>query len=316
MEIIVKPTDTLIYDQDAQKYYLNGFGLPRVSDIINFLFPNEYDNVDPKILEDKAQYGEDVHKVIELYNTNHPNFVFNDVNIENSLKEFVKIKESEKLDFIESEKMVHHLNDYAGRLDAIATKNGKRVLIDYKTVSKLNQAKVIWQLSLYNYALETFCDYGAIIWLPKGENAEYIEIAFKSSEDIQRALKAFKNKDTKERDELINREVILFEQKQLSLIQDFIQNKRQEKVIVENNKKLETSLKKAFQNSGLIQYKNDDITIYEIKKSVEKQNIPDSVLKKYTKIMLTEEVDMVSLKKDHPEYFTSEVVKTVGIKVK
>ena len=85
-------------------YLVDGVITPSVSQILHFIFPDKYKNVDKKILNRKAEYGTKIHESVELYENNIKTMTLEeafDVTVqaqelnyiqEASLRQYVKIK--------------------------------------------------------------------------------------------------------------------------------------------------------------------------------------------------------------------------------
>ena len=169
--------------EESHTYVKNGIILKSVTQIIQELFPEKYDGIPKKILEDKSIYGTDLHKFIEIIETKKPKqplayikryFKPNIYQIE-SLKDYLKIKARYKIEITECEKMVSYKYKYAGRLDLKGNVNGKSAIIDIKTTYELDELYVSMQNSLYELAdepvEELYC-----LWLPKGHLGKLVKL--------------------------------------------------------------------------------------------------------------------------------------------
>ena len=187
--------------EEGHIYLIDGVIVPSVSELIHFIFPDKYANVNKAILDKKADYGSIVHKSIECYEQKEtmPKL---DLNQEFSLKQYLKLKEKNKIEVKEQELMVNYKNFYAGRLDMIATVDDKFSLLDIKTTSTLDKEYLSWQLSFYELAYMSI--YGTpqfeklyAIWLPKKDYGQLIEIERKPLNELLRVIKEFNERELK-----------------------------------------------------------------------------------------------------------------------
>lgn len=181
--------------EDGHIYLLNGVIIPSVSEILRFIFPDKYKNVDSNVLNKKAEYGSVVHESVECLEQNKdlPEL---DLNQQFSLNQYLRIKQKNDIKVIAQEQIINYLNWYAGRFDMIADVNGELSLCDIKTTAVLDKEYLSWQLSFYELAYMTM--YGTnkfkklyAIWLPKGKYGELVEIERKPIMELMKVLKKF-----------------------------------------------------------------------------------------------------------------------------
>ena len=173
----------LEFDEETHTYIKNGIILKSVTQILQELFPLKYENVPKKILEDKSIYGTELHKFIEIIEKKKPKkplayikrYYKPNIYQEESLKDYLKIKDKYKIEIIDSEKMISYKMLYAGTLDLKGYVNGKSAIIDIKTTYELDELYVSWQNSLYELADgkvdELYC-----LWLPKGRLGKLVKL--------------------------------------------------------------------------------------------------------------------------------------------
>ena len=161
--------------EDTHTYVKDGIILKSVTQILGELFPDKYNGVPTEILNKKANYGTEVHKFIEIIEKKKPKkpieyikrYYQPDIYQEESLKQYLRLKEQYNIEILENEKIVSYKYLYCGTLDIKAKVNGKLAIIDIKTTAELDRSWVSWQNSLYEYAdepvEELYC-----LWLPKG----------------------------------------------------------------------------------------------------------------------------------------------------
>ena len=173
----------LEFDEETHTYIKNGIILKSVTQILQELFPLKYENVPKKILEDKSIYGTELHKFIEIIEKKRPKkplayikrYYKPNIYQEESLKDYLKIKDKYKIEITDSEKKISYKYLYAGTLDLKGYVNGKSAIIDIKTTYELDELYVSWQNSLYELADgkvdELYC-----LWLPKGRLGKLVKL--------------------------------------------------------------------------------------------------------------------------------------------
>ncbi len=189
--------------EEGHIYLIDGVIVPSVSELLHFIFPNKYANIDEKILNSKANYGSIVHKAIECYEQKEtlPEL---DLNQEFSLNQYVKIKSKNNLKVQAQELMIYYKKLYAGRLDMIAIVNDALSLLDIKTTATLDKEYLSWQLSFYELAYMSM--YGTpqfeklyAIWLPKKDYGQLVEIERKPLNELLRVIKEFNERKENEK---------------------------------------------------------------------------------------------------------------------
>ena len=173
----------LEFDKETHTYIKDGIILTSVTQLLQELFPLKYENVPKEILNQKAEYGSSVHKLIEIIEKKKPKnplgyirrYYNPNIYQEESLKDYLNIKEQFKMEITDSEKMVSYKMLYAGTLDLKGYVNGKKAIIDIKTTYNVDELYVSWQNSLYELAdepvEELYC-----LWLPKGRLGKLIKL--------------------------------------------------------------------------------------------------------------------------------------------
>lgn len=184
-------------------YLVDGVITPSVSQILHFIFPDKYKNVDKKILNRKAEYGTKIHESVELYENNIKTMTLEeafDVTVqvqelnyiqEASLRQYVKIKRENYITVLEQEQMIQYEKKYAGRFDMIASIKGRICLCDIKTTAELDKEYLSWQLSYYEMAMGKEFERLYAIWLPKKGLGELVEIERKPRELLIKKLNEF-----------------------------------------------------------------------------------------------------------------------------
>jgi len=166
MEVFVLPNGQKVeFYPEEHRYFVNGQEVSSITKLIQKVYGDPYQMVNPTILEDSAKYGTKVHKeiqdLIEMRNLG--------IDIEDFIKE--KTQETRNyFDLVEpayhitplfTEKVVVLYNDEgvpvaAGRFD-LACRIGKKQelsICDFKTTTTLHVKEVSAQLNLYKKAAE------------------------------------------------------------------------------------------------------------------------------------------------------------------
>ena len=182
----------VLFDQEGHTYlntqtgkYLKGI----TSTLVRRVNPNKYAGIPDHILKAAAERGSKVHEEIELAET---------IGIEPSTQEgrnYLKLKEGYRLDFLQSEYTVSDLEHYATNIDGIYEVEENVVdIADYKTTSKFDKESVSWQLSICAYFLERNNPHVKVrrllgIWL-RGDIADLIVVERKQDSEIEALIEA------------------------------------------------------------------------------------------------------------------------------
>lgn len=174
----------------THQYLINGIIVPSVSQILHFIFPDKYKNIDKAILNKKAEYGTVIHKAIENLENNEELPELNYIQ-EASIEQYLKLKAKYNIEVLEQEQIVSYKYDYCGRFDMIANIDSYYSLADIKTTAELDKEYLSWQLSFYELASGKHFDKLYVIWLPKKELGQVVEIERKSEEELLNKLKEY-----------------------------------------------------------------------------------------------------------------------------
>ena len=151
--------DGLVFDEKEHRYFLNGKELFGVTGVITHqLYPNAFDGIPKKVLEASAEYGHQVHKILENWDKLWQK---NENSVE--LQDYISICREYGLVNEASEYLVSDGERFASACDKIYRVSDDTVSIgDIKTVygdlskpankEKLDRAQ--WQLSIYKYMFE------------------------------------------------------------------------------------------------------------------------------------------------------------------
>lgn len=176
------------YIDDAHLYLYDGVIIPSVSQILHEkVFPHKYDGVPSSVLNAKAEYGTKVHSIIEDLE-NGREYQNDSVLIQESINQYLYLKEKYKLNVVEQEKIVCYKGLYAGRFDMIANIGNDLCLCDIKTTAQLDKEYLSWQLSMYELAYGKTFDKLIAIWLPKKDLGKIVEIERKDKKEIEKIL--------------------------------------------------------------------------------------------------------------------------------
>lgn len=164
------------YIEEAHLYLYDGVIIPSVSQILHEkVFPKKYNGVPRWILERKADYGTEVHSLIEKIEQGQE-YEASSIYIQESIGQYEKLKEKNNFKVVEQEQIVCYQGLYAGRFDMIIEMDGKRCLCDIKTTAELDKDYVSWQLSMYELAYGEEFDKFYCLWLPKGGLGKLVEV--------------------------------------------------------------------------------------------------------------------------------------------
>ena len=182
----------LEFDKENHIYLKDGVILKSVTQILKELFPLKYDGIPENILNEKAKYGTELHKFIEIIEKKKPKrplayikryYNPNIYQIE-SLKDYLEIKKKYNIEVTDSEKMVVYKDIYCGTLDLKGTVDNKKAIIDIKTTYDLDELYVSWQNSLYEMASEPV-DELYCMWLPKGHLGKLVKLERINEKDLK-----------------------------------------------------------------------------------------------------------------------------------
>lgn len=182
----------LEFDKENHIYLKDGVILKSVTQILKELFPTKYDGIPENILNEKAKYGTELHKFIEIIEKKKPKrplayikkYYNPDIYQIESLKDYLNIKKKYNIEITDSEKIVVYKDIYCGTLDLKGTVNDKKAIIDIKTTYDLDELYVSWQNSLYEMADEPV-DELYCMWLPKGHLGKLVKLERINEKDLK-----------------------------------------------------------------------------------------------------------------------------------
>lgn len=183
-------------------YYVNSKGIiiPSVSDLVDFHFKGTYDSVPQGVLEAKAQYGTQLHELLEQYDDGKLDldllhFSKIDPNLKASLNQYVELKKKYMIYPKTQEMIVSYQERYAGRYDKL---DGMKILWDVKTTSKKYLDKWACQLGYYYMALGLEKEVGYVIWLPKKQKGQVVMITPWTNKQCLEGLEAYEKHNSEE----------------------------------------------------------------------------------------------------------------------
>lgn len=158
---IILPTCPVVFEPEHHTYHLNEKELSGVTAIIKWLFPDTYAGIPEDVLMRAAEYGTLIHGKCELADSMG-------IADEPIVKEYQRIIKDAGLEVLCSEYLVSDCEAIASSIDKVFTDDS---LGDIKTTSKVHEANVQLQLSIYAYLYELQTGRKAnklyLIWLPK-----------------------------------------------------------------------------------------------------------------------------------------------------
>lgn len=205
------------YDREAHTYTLNGVRLQGITGLIQRqLFPDEYRNIPEDVLKKAACKGTLVHNncqyydefgampekldsiVLELMENGYTPMeaVLKAEYVRDMVTRYSMLRDLNNLKHIVSEYVVSDNEHFASPIDVVYEESENSVILgDIKTVSKVSDEKVAWQLSIYAKWFEELNPHIKVsklivIWLPEAKYGEpkIAELQRKSNEDVQRLL--------------------------------------------------------------------------------------------------------------------------------
>ena len=156
----------VVFNEEHHTYTLNGHQLSGVTPIIAWLFPNVYQGIPERVLEQAAAHGSAVHKACEVYDS--LDILPDDENLKDVVRQYAKISLSLP-EVACSEYLVSDEHRIASCIDKVFDDDS---LADIKTTSKVHGLMVQLQLSIYAWLYERQNPERKVpalylIWLPK-----------------------------------------------------------------------------------------------------------------------------------------------------
>lgn len=181
------------YLEDSHTYLVDGIVVPSVTRLVGWKLNEDFSRIPPKILNAKAQYGTEVHGLIEAYENGMTlkelSFMDIDRNQKSAVNHYANLKKKAKFKVKNMEQIVYN-DKLAGRYDILTTKDE---LIDIKTTYRLNEQYLEWQLGLYYYLIGMDKRIGYVMWLPKQTEPQFKMINCHSNKECEELIEAFLN---------------------------------------------------------------------------------------------------------------------------
>lgn len=180
--------------EDTHTYLVDGIITPSVTQILTAtLFKDQYKDVPKYILDNAAKFGTKVHRAIETGDTS-------DLGLYSGIayEQYERVIRRHEINVHQQEKIVHYDDLYTGTFDMTGYVDKFHSIIDVKTTYALNEEYLSWQLSFYKYAYEKMHNnlseiYKAyVIWLPKNDVGQLIEIEFKTFDEVMDLVRQYK----------------------------------------------------------------------------------------------------------------------------
>ena len=175
------------FDAASHTYTLNGKNLSGITSLLDRqLFQDKYSSVPEDVLENARERGTYIHQCCELIDEG-----FDVDSIE--ANKYKLLKESNNLNFEESEYLVSDNENFASSIDKVyRISDDTFSLGDIKTTYSLNKEYVMWQLSIYAYFFELQNPGAKVkslfaIWL-RGNTSKLVELDRIPDEKVKQLL--------------------------------------------------------------------------------------------------------------------------------
>lgn len=279
------PSSPVVFEPEQHTYDLNGKMLSGVTAIVKWLFPDTYADIPENVLMHAAYYGTLIHEKCELADSMG-------IVDEPIVEQYQRITKDAGLEVAYSEYLVSDEKDIASSIDKVFADDS---LGDIKTTSKVHEANVTIQLSIYAYLYELQTGRKAnklyLIWLPKpqygtpmvkeltrvpAEVCKYIIEVYVNGGDPLSAITALSQYMTPTTvSKRVNGEI---PDSMISVIDELVMVKQQLDTLSEREKELKKQLMTAMQNVGEDTWSNDLIQVVR-KAAYEREAIDSKMLK-------------------------------------
>lgn len=143
----------VIFNEEKHEYWLNGKQLSGITEMLQRqLFPDEYSGIPWQIVKKAGEYGSDVHKRIEKFDSEWINDGTQEV------LDYIQICKEHGLTHEKSEYTITDGKTWASNIDKVFRVGEDTFdLADIKTYGRMDKTKltkVQWQLSIYAYMFE------------------------------------------------------------------------------------------------------------------------------------------------------------------
>lgn len=193
------------FDKQNHTYKMGDKVIPSVSQILHFIFPDKYSTIPIEILQNKAEYGNFVHELMEIIDKEQINdyealnglkMVYEYTPVQEfTLESYIELKNKENIEVLEQEQIVVYKDLYAGRFDKAGKVKGKTALLDVKTTAELDKEYLSWQLSFYELAKGTKYQKLYCIWASKRKPCQLVEIKRKSKKELLKKIEEYRREN-------------------------------------------------------------------------------------------------------------------------
>ena len=181
------------YIDEIHTYLADGVIIPSVTQVVGWKLGKDYSNVPSQVLNAKAEYGTQVHRLIERWESGMTEKELSLMRIDPiqkvAVKNYAKLKKKYLFEVKSMEQIVAN-NRCAGRYDILTTEGE---LIDIKTTYRLDEEYLSWQLGMYYWLMDKEKPIGYAMWLPKQTEPKFKLIHVKSNKECEELIDAFIN---------------------------------------------------------------------------------------------------------------------------
>lgn len=193
-------------DDDGRHEYRLGFEeLTGVTGVLKAtIFKDKYAGIDEATLANAARRGTAIHEAVQQYETEG---VFTPFEIDTdyiaeaqgALQSWIKFRKKQDFHTVDIEYLVTNNIDIASKIDLVLqASDGRIILGDIKTTSKLDKDYLSWQLSIYKYFFEdmTGMEVSELwgLWYDRSKNKwTLVQIKARSREEIDKLIEDWRN---------------------------------------------------------------------------------------------------------------------------
>lgn len=149
----------LEFDAKTHTYTLDGRQIPSVSEIIRFAHREVYEDPNPTLMDIAADRGTRVHRACQELDESGTTEA--DEDIAGYINAYIKFREEHEVHWSGIEEMIHGDTaggEFAGTLDRWGTLDGKKVILDIKTSSKImKKHQLLYAMQMTAYWLGLMC---------------------------------------------------------------------------------------------------------------------------------------------------------------
>lgn len=176
--------------EDTHTYLVDGVIKHSVTELVSWKMKDDYSKIPADVLKRKAQYGTEVHELIQAYENGLTMHELSLMRIDPNQKAAVHLYAKLKCFKVKDMEQIVTDGRICGRYDILTT-DGE--LIDIKTTYRLNDEHLRWQLGLYYHLMGVKKKYGYVMWLPKQTDGCFKAIDVHTSKECEDLIEAFLN---------------------------------------------------------------------------------------------------------------------------